>query len=128
MTAVYSNIETDFRSEEDVLYYRDSLFSGTFKSQKEDVLEEKQYQNGLRHGIQKIFFQKGNLKQATLFTNGLENGRRIEYYCCGAKKMNASYTEGELDGTLEEWDDSGVLKVRKTYFKGKLIAVKSTFY
>jgi antitoxin component YwqK of YwqJK toxin-antitoxin module len=127
LIASQTDIKIDFYHEDDLLYYRKSLFSGTLKNEKKDVLEEKQYQNGLRHGIQKIFFLKGNLKQATMFTNGLKNGRSIEYYSCGAKKMNASYTEGELGGTLEEWDDSGILKVRKTYFKGKLIAVKSTF-
>jgi antitoxin component YwqK of YwqJK toxin-antitoxin module len=128
MIASHSDIKTDFHHEDDLLYYRKSLFSGTFKSEKEGVLEEKQYQNGLRHGIQKTFFLKGNLKQATMFTNGQKNGRSIEYYNCGAKKMNASYTEGKLGGTLEEWDDSGVLKARKTYFNGKLIAANTLTY
>ncbi|MFT5056259.1 MAG: antitoxin component YwqK of YwqJK toxin-antitoxin module [Pseudoalteromonas distincta] len=126
--AAQSNIKADFRHEDDLLYYRESLFSGTFKSENDEVLEEKQYQKGLRHGIQKTFFLNGNLKQATMYTNGLKNGRSIEYYSCGAKKMNASYTEGVLGGTLEEWDDSGVLKARKTYFNGKLIAAKVATY
>jgi antitoxin component YwqK of YwqJK toxin-antitoxin module len=128
MIASHLDIKTDFHQEENLLYYRKSLFSGTFKSENEEVLEEKQYQNGLKHGIQKTFFLKGNLKQATMFTNGLKNGRCIEYYSCGAKKMNASYTAGELGGTLEEWDDSGALLARRTYFKGKLIAAKAATY
>jgi antitoxin component YwqK of YwqJK toxin-antitoxin module len=124
LIASHSNIKTDFHHEDDLLYYRGSLFSGTFKSKNDEVLEEKQYQNGVTHGVQKTFFLNGNLKQATMYTNGLKNGRSIEYYSCGAKKMNASYTEGKLGGTLEEWDDLGVLKARKTYFNGKLIAAK----
>ena len=128
MIASNSDIKTDFHHEDDLLYYRKSLFSGTFKSENEGVLEEKQYQSGLRHGIQKSFFLNGNLKQATMYTNGLKNGRSIEYYSCGAKKMNASYTEGLLGGTLEEWGNSGVLKSRRTYFKGKLIAAKAATY
>lgn len=125
MTPLPKYTETHFHQEDDLLYYRKTLFSGTLKSQTEEMAEEKQYCNGLRHGIQKTFFLKGNLKQATMFTNGLKNGRSIEYYCCGAKKMNANYTEGKLSGTLEEWDDEGILLVRKTYFRGKLIAIKS---
>ena len=128
MIASHSNIKTDFHHEEDLLYYCKSLFSGTFKSENDGVLEEDQYQRGLRHGIQKTFFRNGNLKQATMYTNGLKNGRSIEYYSCGAKKTNASYTEGLLGGTLEEWDSSGVLKSRRTYFKGKLIAAKAATY
>tara|TARA_B110000259_G_C13846003_1_gene334740 strand:+ start:307 stop:693 length:387 start_codon:yes stop_codon:yes gene_type:complete len=128
LSPIHSNIKADFRHEDDLLYCRESLFSGTFKIENEDVLEEKKYQNGLRHGIQKTFFLTGNLKQATMYTNGLKNGRSIEYYSCGAKKMNASYTEGMLGGTLEEWDDSGVLKARRTYFNGKLIAAKVATY
>jgi antitoxin component YwqK of YwqJK toxin-antitoxin module len=117
--------ETHFHQEDDLLYYRKTLFSGTLKSQTEEMLEEKQYHNGIRHGIQKTFFLKGNLKQATMFTNGLKNGRSIEYYECGSKKLNANYTDGELDGISEEWCTGGVLIMRKTFYKGKLIAIRN---
>jgi antitoxin component YwqK of YwqJK toxin-antitoxin module len=117
--------ETHFHQEDDLLYYRKTLFSGTLKSQTEEMLEEKQYHNGIRHGIQKTFFIQGNLKQATMFTNGLKNGRSIEYYECGSKKLNANYTDGDLDGISEEWCTGGVLIMRKTFYKGKLIAIRN---
>lgn len=125
MTVAYSDIKADLHQKNDLLYHRETLFTGKISVSKDDVLDEKQYLNGLRHGIQKTYYQTGQLKEATIFTNGQENGRRIEYYCCGAKKMNANYSYGVLDGTLEEWDEEGVLIARKSYFKGKLIAIKS---
>ncbi|PCJ65973.1 MAG: hypothetical protein COA58_07795 [Bacteroidetes bacterium] len=125
MTVTYRDIKEHLHRENNLLYLDEVLFSGFLKKQEDDCLVERQYLNGLPHGLQKTFFHSGRLKRATLFTNGVENGRRIEYYPCGSKKMNANYSVGELDGIYEEWDDEGILIVRKTYFKGKLIAVKS---
>ena len=125
MTAIYAEIKEHLHQQNNLLYFDKCLFSGCIKKVEDDVLIERQYLNGLPHGIQKTFFSSGQLKKATLFTNGLENGRREEYYECGSKKMNANFNSGELEGIYEEWDSNGMLISRKTYFKGKLIAVKS---
>lgn len=125
MISLPQDTETNFHQEDDLLYYRKTLFSGTLKSQTEEMLEEKQYHNGIRHGLQKSYFLNGQLSTITLYTDNVQNGRRIEYYECGSKKLNANYTDGELDGISEEWCTGGVLIMRKTFYKGKLIAIRS---
>lgn len=125
LTASYTDIKNKLHTEEERLFLEDCPFSGVIKKEEDGGRVEKSYCNGVLHGIQKSFYNNGQLKEVTMYTNGDENGRRIAYYSCGAKKLNATYCSGQIEGIYEEWDNNGVLIVRKTYFKGKLIAIKS---
>lgn len=125
VNAAYSNIKSQLETKENILCLDGEPYTGLVKKEEEGERLEQNYSNGLLHGIQKVFYQNGKIKSATMYTNGMENGRRIEYYSCGAKKLNANYCEGSIDGIYEEWDKFGILILRKTFFNGKLIAIKS---
>jgi antitoxin component YwqK of YwqJK toxin-antitoxin module len=86
----------------------------------------KQYVNGYQHGVQKTYYQSGQIKEVTMFTLGVENGRCIHYYEDGSKKMNANYYQGKLEGLYEEWTPCGRIKSRKSFYRGKLVAVTSS--
>lgn len=117
-------INTDkYHLEDDVLFHGDTPFSGSIKQEKEGFIFKQNFSNGKLHGIQKVYYKSGELKEVSIYTAGRENGRRIEYFPCGGKKMNANFVNGVQDGICEEWEQNGMIKSRKTYYKGKLIAV-----
>ena len=125
MTAAYADIQAHLRSEDNVLFFENMPFNGLINKNIDGKAYQKNYLNGRLHGIQKEYFESGQLCTATLYTNGLKNGRHIEYYECGSKKLNANYSSGHLEGIYEEWATSGQILARKTYYKGKLISVKT---
>lgn len=120
-----SNIKTKMYLEEGRLFLDGVPYSGTLQCANEEPFSEKNYVDGNLHGIQKKFYQSGQLKEVVLYNNGEKSGRRIMYYKCGSKKWSASYFNGHLDGIVEEWAQSGFLTARKTYYLGKLISGKN---
>lgn len=125
MALQYAEISTELSNQNEILYFGSEPFSGKLQKQTDDGLTESLYVNGKKHGIQKLYYQSGELRQVSIYTQGVKNGRTIGYYTCGLKSMNANFVNGELDGSYEEWNKNGMPSAMKTYFKGKLISVRS---
>lgn len=97
---------------------------------------ETSFKDGEMHGLQKVFFPNGNLKQAIEYKDGKKNGKwttgfangqvssvieykdgkyhgkYVEYYTNGQKAGEGEYKENRLvPGSVKKWDEDGnVLK------------------
>ncbi len=125
MSVALAEIMNNLSEDNELLNYDNVPYSGVISKNLNETIAEYQYVNGRKHGIQKLYFPCGQLKEATMYTNGLANGRFISYYEDGSKRMNATYSFGEFDGLLEVWSQCGRLLERKTYYHGKLIACRA---
>ena len=125
MPVAFAEIMNHLSEDNELLNYNNVPYTGIISKNLVGAVSENQYLNGRKHGIQKLYFPCGQLKEATMYTNGLANGRFISYYEDGSKRMNASYSFGEFDGLLEVWSQCGRLLERKTYYHGKLVACRA---
>lgn len=125
MTVAFAEIKNHLSEDNELLNYDNVPYSGVISKNLIETIAENQYLKGRKHGIQKLYYPCGQLKEAIMYTNGLANGRFISYHEDGSKKMNATYTMGEFDGLYEVWSQCGRLLERKTYYQGRLIACRS---
>lgn len=108
------------------------------------VIAELNYKNGELDGIQKFYYEDGQLKTENEFKDGKLNGTRKDYYTNGmpsleqrfkndqlngistsyfvngGKNCEVNFTDDERDGKLVCTYQNGSLKTEETYVKGKL--------
>jgi antitoxin component YwqK of YwqJK toxin-antitoxin module len=125
VTVTFSEVKEHFTNQGDVLCFDGHPFTGTISTSEKTHSRTSQYINGLRNGVQKIYYLNGQLKEASMYTAGLQNGRSITYHADGSKQLNANYADGELDGLYEEWAECGRLMCRKSFYKGRLVAINT---
>ena len=125
MTVDFAEIMNNLSEDNELLNYNNVPYSGIISKNLVGAVSENQYLNGKKHGIQKLYYPCGQLKEAIMYTNGLPNGRSISYYEDGSKRTNVSFYLGEYNGVYELWSQCGVLLERKTYYHGKLIACRA---
>ena len=94
---------------------------------------EENYNEGKLHGIQKYYFENGNIKLKKEFDNGVVLGLYEDYYENGALKRKYEYgsyikrklwkivlsREIDAHGKFEYYRDNGQLKSRRTIRKRK---------
>lgn len=122
MPVAFAEIENRLTEKDQILLCDNVPFSGVIRTMHDLEITEYQYISGKKHGIQKLYYLSGQIKEVTMFTNGIENGRSVAYHEDGSKKMNVNYNNGQFDGLYELWSLCGRLLERKTYYKGRLIS------
>lgn len=64
------------------------------------------YEHGKKYGIEKLYYESGELKRESPFTNSKRHGILKEYYKNGQIKEESLYDNSELKGT-NSYDENG---------------------
>ena len=75
----------------------------------ERLEHEENYKNGVKDGIQRLWYESGVLKRIESYNNGNLEGIWKEWYEDGQLKSQGSYKHGYKHGLWREWDESGIL-------------------
>ncbi len=95
---------------------------GTIKLTNADgrpALEE-QFENGLLHGVEKIYYKSGKLFSHSNYTYGDFEGQQITYYPDGKVRTKRNYLMDEEHGSCEWYDATGKLERIEQYQFGFL--------
>ncbi len=103
--------------ERDGLYYKkfsDVPFTGTSTGEKQGVLH-----NGKKHGLWKVYWDNGQLRQKAVYKDGILDGLWVSYFGDGKLYRKVNYKDGYESGPLTSYHYNGQLDCKGTYQKGK---------
>jgi antitoxin component YwqK of YwqJK toxin-antitoxin module len=90
--------------------------------------EERNYIDGLMHGLYKRWFSNGKLCEVISYERNIMNGSHICYYENGAKQFEFNYVNGLRHGLQTMYYPSGGFCSIQTYNMGILVGKHTTFY
>ncbi len=96
-----------------------------FKNQL--LASEGAFNNGVKEGLWKTYYEDGNIKEIMNYQNGKLNGEYTYFYKNGAPSTKVKYTADFYDGTLELYYATGQIKQSMEYKMGKQIG-KEIYY
>jgi hypothetical protein len=82
------------------------------------LVKEVTFQNGVREGLMKSFYQTGELRQTFLYKNGLREDSAKWYYQEGQLFRSTPYKNDTIDGIQKQYYRNGRLKAKLGYIKG----------
>ena len=80
---------------------------------------ERNYKNGLEDGVQRYWYDNGQLKTEENYKNGKLDGVRRHWYDNGQLSEEANYKDDELDGVQRTWHENGQLTYEANYKHGQ---------
>lgn len=111
-----SEIETiwDNGNPKTVKFYKEDSMSKVLVQEKQYYPEgqlkmEGRFQNKLREGEWKSWYEDGTLWSIGTFKAGKRHGKGIVYHPNGTKSIEGTYEEGRRIGVWKSWDESGNL-------------------
>ncbi len=118
-----NNIDTMF-----IQSYYDGLQSGVSKKwfDNEQIMEERLYFNGKKHGKQIAFWNNGNKKFEFTAYNDIYEGEMKEWNEAGNLIHLANYKNGQENGTQKLWYDNGKIRANYVIVDGKRFGLLGT--
>lgn len=86
-----------------------------------------QYNNGLKHGAQKFYYDDGNISSLEYFSKGTLNGHARSFYQTGKIKEELEYENGFKQGPHRKFYEDGTLQEENNYVDSKKQG-RSRFY
>lgn len=87
------------------------------------------YKGTLFTGVAKLFLDNSkNLKYIVTYQNGIKNGVSKRWYDNGNINYETQYVNGRKQGLTKVWYKNGQLQSEATYFKGVIHGKKVTWY
>jgi len=83
--------------------------------------QELKWNNGIKDGAWKQYFDNGIIKLQAIFKNGKLHGDYRVYHSNGKTYVEGQYNNGLMDGPWKYYDEKGELKIEAVYSNGKLI-------
>lgn len=108
-----------------VLSYKNGIPSGKLElfDTTGKMVEEGTWQNNRWVGEYKSYYPSGKLQYAFLFNEkGKRQGLQKFYYENGNVATETDFNDGFEDGIYKEYDNNGKLKTGKIYRKGKIVS------
>jgi len=96
---------------------RDSLWQ-FFSEYDGSLVSEEVYENGKKHGLEKIFYPGKGISESITWISGMKDGKWEQFYDDGATKLTGSYKNNEKDGILRTFFVTGKLLVSGFYTNG----------
>ncbi len=93
-------------------------------SENGNKLEENNFLNNQKNGIQKLYYESGIIKQEEFYENG-ERTKKIDYYESGSAFSEENYIHNKKHGKQKKYDNNGKLQFVEHYEHGKLISSSS---
>lgn len=91
-------------------YY--SYYTGT-------LVSEESYVKGVKHGIEKIFYENGQVSEEIEWKNNIKDGIWNQYFEDGKDKSGASFALNQLNGKYVAFYADGALMVLGYFFDNK---------
>jgi hypothetical protein len=85
---------------------------------KEILVKEVTFKNGVREGLMKSFYQDGRMRQSFWYANGLREDSAKWYYEDGRVFRATPYKQDTVDGIQQQYYKNGRIKARLGYKKG----------
>ena len=82
------------------------------------------FEQGLRIGRWRDFYNNQQLKRDRTYRNDLRIGKEHTYFENGVMQSEASYDDGVLQGLALEWHPNGILKRATRYVEGQIDGVE----
>ena len=105
--------------------FHTSYFLDDFNDISQKKCTEEYYKNGKLDGLQKTWYETGELLSESNFKNGFLHGESTNWYKNGQKKSEGTYGHGErflsdsvLHGPWTEWYENGQMKREGLYVNG----------
>lgn len=80
---------------------------------------ECEYLNNLKHGIERFYFENGNIESEINYRKGKKNGRWTVWYENGQKYYEVSYSNNVREGKWFSWHSNGKKASEVVYRGGK---------
>ncbi len=111
--------KNDSQSLNDKVSVPDTGFTGIkqYKS-GQYLIKEITFENGVREGLMKSFYQDGRLRMTYWYANGLKEDSSKWYYPEGQLFRSTPYKRDTIDGTQKQYFRDGKLKAKLNYAKG----------
>lgn len=108
--------------------YSDGLLSGTLIRWYENrqVMEQRTYQRGRKHGKQVSFWENGNKRFEFIAENDVYVGELKEWNNDARLVHLANFVNGQEEGTQQMWYDNGKIKANYVIIKGKRYGLLGT--
>lgn len=74
------------------------------------------YRDGVRHGVEKVYFADGSMEQEITYRNGVASGAAVFYYPNGNRRREVFFGEGRILSSADYAPD-GTLDTSGDYFK-----------
>ena len=90
--------------------------------------EEQCWDNGVRTGLWRTFYESGKVEREIHYENGIKVGEHKLYYENGVLEMVAQIANGKPHGETYTYDPNGKLSISHQYKNGVLDGVERMFY
>jgi len=117
---VIINTDAKLATSNGMLYYNDTLFTGTLYGMynTHDTMFVEQYANGILNGPVKKWYATGVVAQQITYADGIKTGTGYSWWPNGKKKAVYSYKTGLFDGNAMEWYNTGQPYRKMFYIMG----------
>jgi antitoxin component YwqK of YwqJK toxin-antitoxin module/S1-C subfamily serine protease len=110
-----------------------------YKDGERDGLQRKWYENGQlkyegnykdseRDGLQRAWYENGQLEEEFNFKDGEVDGLNRKWYENGQLSSEVNKKDGEVDGLSRKWYENGQLNLENNFKDGKLDGLQRTWY
>ena len=72
-----------------------------------------------KNGLQKKFYQDGQLKEEAVYKGGMKNGPFRSWFSNGQMKVRGTMENDRWNGSYEEWYEDGTPRIVGQYDKGR---------
>jgi hypothetical protein len=109
----------DSKAGNDTITVPDTGYTGIKQYMSGDLLvKEVTFENGVRQGLMKSFYQDGRLRQSFWYDKGLREDSGKWYYMEGQVFRSTPYKRDTMDGTQMQYYRNGRVKAKLSYKKG----------
>ncbi len=81
------------------------------------------YKNGIKNGLETIWYKNGQIKEETKYKESKKNGLSIKWYENGQRMEEINYANGDKDSVSTFWDKDGNVIGLYMYYKDNLVHV-----
>lgn len=109
---VYRQVnDTDFRKQQDTLYYHYHKYYGHVYEMSElgDTILLNGYWEGVEEGEQKKWYSNKQIKEKRYYVQGKKNGLHTGWWDNGNKKFEFTIIDDFNEGNFKEWNRDGLL-------------------
>lgn len=124
-----TNLNLVFRN--DTVFFKSEKYEGVIfdiNPSTTDTLEITEYANGVLHGISKKWYSKTQLMEERHYQQGQKHGKQVVYWENGNKKFEFTAKNDMYEGELKEWTSDGKLIHLANFVNGQEEGAQKLWY
>jgi len=112
-------VKNDAQSINDTISVPDTGYTGIKQYMSgQNLIKEITFENGVRQGLMKSFYQDGRLRMTYWYENGFREDSSKWYYPDGQLFRSTPYKNDTIDGTQKQYYKNGRIKAKLSYIQG----------